>query len=234
MVTHRGLECSELTLERRAASGERRTVLDALDVRFDAGELAVLHGPTGAGKSSLLHVLAGLLRPTGGEIRADGQPVSRWLGAHRDRFRRRVGLAFQHPQLWLGMSALENVMLPLVVRGGRLSRHRREAAGALDRLGAGGLGRRDVAELSAGEQQRVGLARALVGRPDYVLVDEPSAHQDETGVELIRAALREETERDAAVVVATHDPRLVESGSIDRRWRLEGHRLVSDDAGQAS
>ncbi len=220
-----GLECRELTLARRDARGSERRVLDAIDATFAPGDLSLVRGSTGAGKSSLLHLLAGLLRPTSGEVWAAGEPVSRYLGSHRDRWRRQVGLVFQVSQLWPDLSAAENVMLPLVPSGGSLSDIRRRVSEALEQVGALALAERVATELSVGEQQRVALARALVVEPVFLLADEPTAHQDPEGIDLVMAGLDRARDRGATVVVASHDPRLLDGCFAQRQWRLEAGQL---------
>ncbi|MBW2455307.1 MAG: ATP-binding cassette domain-containing protein [Deltaproteobacteria bacterium] len=223
-----GLECRRLTLVRRDGAGAERPVLDELEATFAAGQLAVVSGVTGAGKSTLLHLLAGLLRPTSGEVWAGGESVSRFLGSHRDRWRRQVGLVFQGTnQLWPDLTAAENVMLPLVPRGQGQAALRRRVAAAMDRLGTLTLGQRAAGELSVGEQQRVAVARALVVAPTYLLADEPTAHQDPAGLELVMAALTEAREGGTTVVVASHDPRVVDGSYAERHWRLDEGRLVA-------
>lgn len=223
-----GLECRSLTLVRRDGAGAERPVLDEVEVSFGAGQLAVVSGATGAGKSTLLHLLAGLLRPTSGEVWAAGEPVSRFLGSHRDLWRRQVGLVFQGTnQLWPDLTAAENVMLPLVPRGGSHGALRERAAAAMDRLGTLLLAKRAAGELSVGEQQRLAVARALVVAPTYLLADEPTAHQDPAGLELVMAALTDARDGGATVVVASHDPRVVGGSTADQHCRLGEGQLVA-------
>ena len=230
-----GLECRELTLLRRDGAGADRPVLDAVEATFAAGELAVVSGPTGAGKSTLLHLLAGLLRPTSGEVWAGGEPVSRYRGAHRDRWRRQVGLVLQSTsQLWPDLTAAENVMLPLVPRGGSRAALRRRVTAAMERLGTLDLAARAAAELSVGEQQRVAVARALVVEPTYLLADEPTAHQDPAGLDRVMAALTAARDAGATVVVASHDPRLIDGSYDQHRFQLDDGRLQAGRADDAS
>jgi ABC-type lipoprotein export system ATPase subunit len=222
-----GLSCHALQRFRRGVDGTERPVIDGVDADFPAGEISLIVGPTGAGKSTLLHLLAGLLRPTAGEVRADGEPVSRWVTAHRDRWRRRVGVLFQTPSLVPDLTVLENVMLPLIPRGRSLSDIRRRAGGCLERAGMSHLAGQPAAILSGGEGQRAALARALAVDPRFLIADEPTAHQDDEGAAIVMAALRAERDRGAAVVVAGHDHRLLAAGVADRRYRLASGRLAS-------
>lgn len=217
-----GLRLEGVSLERPAPGGGTRTVLDGLDATFLPGEVTVVAGPSGCGKTSLLALLAVLLRPTRGTVFASGEPVSRFRAAHRDAFRRQVGLAFQSPRLVAGLTALENVLLPAVPLGVPLVEARQAGLAALDALGAAELAGREVSALSGGERQRVEVARALARAPRHLLLDEPSAHQDPRTLARLVAAVETARERGAVVVVATHDPRLLEALPAARRLRLAG------------
>lgn len=202
-----------MTLARPLLGGGERVVLDGVTASMDAGSATVVSGSTGAGKSSLLGLLGGLVRPTSGVVRAGGEPISRWTAPHRDRYRRGVGMLFQEPRLFADMTALENVLVPLLPRAAELSglaAMRRRAGEALERAGALHLGPRVVSTLSGGERQRVSLARALAGRPEVLLLDEPTAHQDDSGARVVLDAAAAALGWGATVVVATHDPRVSE------------------------
>lgn len=220
-----GLECHRLSIARRSPDGREKRVLSDLNATFPAGQLALIAGETGAGKSTLLHVLAGLLRPTQGEVLADGDPVSRWVSAHRDRWRRRVGIVFQSDRLISDLSAMENVFLPLVPRGFRLAECRRLAIKALRELQADGFASETVHKLSGGERQRVAIARALVSQPAFVLADEPTAHQDQESTTAITDTLLAIAATGATVVVTAHDARLLTAGITRHRYQLEYGRL---------
>jgi ABC-type lipoprotein export system ATPase subunit len=221
----RGIECRRLTVARRASDGREKVVIDDLSAQFETGQMAVISGATGAGKSTLLHVLAGLLRPVQGEVIADGEAVSRWVSSHRDRWRRRVGIVFQHDRLLGDLSAVENVVLPLIPRGGGLKECRRSALAALSRLSVDPLADKLVRNLSGGERQRVAIARALVARPSFLFADEPTAHQDHKSTEEILKTLAAAAAAGAVVVVTAHDPRILEAGVAGGRFRLVQGRL---------
>jgi ABC-type lipoprotein export system ATPase subunit len=221
----RGIECRRLTVARRASDGREKLVIDVLSAQFETGQMAVISGATGAGKSTLLHVLAGLLRPIQGEIVADGEAVSRWVSSHRDRWRRRVGIVFQHDRLLGDLSAVENVLLPLIPRGCGLKESRRSALAALSRLNVDPLADRIVRNLSGGERQRVAIARALVTQPSFLFADEPTAHQDHECAEEILKTLSTAATAGAVVVVTAHDPRILEAGATGGRVRLVHGRL---------
>ena len=217
-----GLVCRDLIVERRRG-GQLSRVLDAVSAHFEPGTATWVSGVTGAGKTTLLHVLGGLLRPTAGEVVADGEPVSRWVAAHRDRWRREVGFALQSPVLFEDLTALENAVLPLVPRARSLEQLRERGHRVLERLALGSLAGEPVSALSGGERHRVHLARALVGEPRYLLADEPTAHQDDASTALVIDALLAERDRGAVVVVCAHDPRL--AGRLDTPLRLTGGKL---------
>lgn len=220
-----GLVCCHLTAVHREADGTPRRILDGVSLAARPGEVVLITGPTGAGKTTLLTLLAGLQRPSAGEVDADGLPVSRWATPHLDRWRRQVGIVFQEPQFFDDLSVLENLMLALVPLGVPRNRWRPRAGAALEAAGVGHLAHRPAWQLSSGEAQRVGMARALSRRPRYLLADEPTAHQDDVAMTLIAAALAGAAADGAAVVVTAHDPRLRQSGVAAVHWVLEGGRL---------
>ena len=221
----RGLECHKISLTRRSRDGQEKLILSDLNAAFAAGQLAVIAGETGAGKSTLLHVLAGLLRPTQGVVLADGDPVSRWVSAHRDRWRRRVGIVFQSDRLISDLSAMENVLLPLLPRGYNLSSCRQLAIEALGRLKVDKLAANTIGRLSGGERQLVAIARALVSQPSFLLVDEPTAHQDQARAVAVMDTLLAAAAAGAAVIVTAHDARILTSGITRHRYQLECGRL---------
>jgi putative ABC transport system ATP-binding protein len=197
---------------RRYGSGPTSVLaLDGVDLAVGRGEQVAIIGPSGAGKSTLLALLGLLDRPTEGAVRLDGVDVGA-LGddARADLRRERIGLVFQLFHLVPGLSALENVILPLVPY-----RARREIeADGRELLGALGLGdrlRHRPGELSGGEQQRVAIARSLIARPDLVLADEPTGNLDsQTSRQVVELLAALQAERGFALVVATHDAAIAE------------------------
>ncbi len=111
------LVCENVSVYRRRSDGTEQAILRHVEASLNGGEGILISGKTGAGKSTLLHLMAGLLRPSQGQITANGQPVSRWNTSHRDLWRRQVGIVFQHPHLINELTVLENVALPLKMRG---------------------------------------------------------------------------------------------------------------------
>jgi putative ABC transport system ATP-binding protein len=211
--------------------GERTDLLRSVNAAFSAGTFSLVTGATGAGKSTLLHLLAGLLRPTAGEIQADGQSISRWTTRHRDLWRRNTGIVFQHLGLIPDLSAAENLLLPLIPRNVAWSRMQADIARALVAADLAELVRSPVSSLSGGQRQRLAIARALVGRPRFILADEPTAYQDDGHTAQLCVQLSAAAREGAAVVVCSHDPRLRQSRSIDRRFHLADAALSVNPAG---
>lgn len=197
----------------RAAIVERdrvpRDILDVRQFQVDAGSQVAVCGPSGSGKTTLLHLLAGLDRPRRGIVRWGGVEVTAFSECIADRWRREtVGLVFQQFHLFPGLSALENVLLPL--RFDRWSIEpvlRARAVKLLERVGV--RSDNDVVELSRGEQQRVAVARALLRKPAIVLADEPTASLDRDTANVVADLLSSLCRAaNATLVVATHDPSL--------------------------
>ena len=207
--------------------GSPLPILDIDDYRLDTGEQAVLVGRSGGGKTTLLHIIAGISRPTSGQVIIDGLDITKLPEAGVDRFRaEKVGYVFQTFNLMVGFSALENVLL-----GMTFARHRRDVERARDLLERVGLSARlthKPTALSVGEQQRVAVARALANRPKLLLADEPTANVDPANqqhiVDLIRDTCREEK---VALLMVTHATEVAEQ--FDRVDRLEE---VNQFAGQ--
>jgi ABC-type lipoprotein export system ATPase subunit len=217
----KALICHRLHFCRSSAAGDTAVaVLKTIDAAFQPGSLTLISGPTGAGKSTLLHLLAGLLRPTAGEVRWGDQSVSRWHSSHKDRWRRQVGLVFQHPQLLGDLTAGENVLLPLIPRSIAFQEQTAAVVEALQRVDLSGRAASLAARLSGGERQRLSMARAIAPRPALLLADEPTAFQDDTQTENLIDLLAAEKTRGAVVIVCSHDPRLREAAGFDHHHRL--------------
>ncbi|MGH3445040.1 MAG: ABC transporter ATP-binding protein [Nocardioidaceae bacterium] len=197
------------------------------DVRLEvaAGELVALLGPSGSGKSTLLHTVAGFQAPTDGEVWLRGRKVA---SAHSSEppERREVAMVFQSYALWPHLTALDTVAYPARRRGVPRAQARQDARDILERLHVGQLAHRRPAELSGGEQQRVGLGRALARRAELYLFDEPTAHLDTHLRDLFLDDLRSRRrETGAAALYATHDAQEA-LGLADRVALLSGGRLV--------
>jgi putative ABC transport system ATP-binding protein len=196
-----------------------RNVVDGVSLEVEGGQVVGLVGPSGSGKSTTLLLLAGLEPPDAGVVRLDGEDLAGLGPAGRQALRRdRVALVFQGYGLLSLLTARENVELPF-----RVARRDPGAAAAAATLWLGLLGLADRADqrtdqLSGGERQRVALARALAVEPAVLLVDEPTAELDEENRDRAVGLLRDAADRGAAVVVATHDPEVVDL--CDRVIRL--------------
>jgi putative ABC transport system ATP-binding protein len=186
----------------------------------------VLRGPSGSGKTTLLAILGAMLSPTSGEVLLDGEPTSRLRDVHRASVRRhKVGFVFQDHQLVSAMTALDNVLLPCVPEGVRREDERRGTA-LLERFGVAGMAMSRAESLAGGEQQRVAIARALILNPPLLLLDEPTAHLDDVRAHALGNMLRSLADEGRAVLVATHDRRIVAAPGVTRVLELAGGRLV--------
>jgi putative ABC transport system ATP-binding protein len=171
-----------------------------------AGELVAVMGPSGSGKSTLLALAGALDAPTNGSVSIGGRDLSLLSAAELARLRRRdLGYVFQDLNLLPGLTARENVALPLELDGAPAESARAEAEAALDALGLGRLAARFPDDLSGGEQQRVAIARAFVGPRALVLADEPTGALDSANGEVVMRALRAQCDRGRTVVLVTHD-----------------------------
>jgi len=219
------LALSARGIRRAYQSGPRRIdVLDGLDLDVARGEAVAVVGDSGVGKSTLLHLLGGLDRPDSGALLHQGRDVFRLDPVELSRYRNRaIGFVFQFHHLLPELTALENVEMPMRV-GRREQGARARAAELLERLGLGDRSHHRPAELSGGEQQRVAVARAIVGDPAVVLADEPTGNLDPpTGWSVFQLLRALQTERRFALVVATHSGRIARG--CDRILRLSEGRL---------
>jgi putative ABC transport system ATP-binding protein len=210
----------------------RRTVLEDVSFEVKRGELVIVRGPSGSGKTTLLAIVGAMLSPTSGEVHLDGEPTSRLREAHRAEIRRRkVGFVFQDLQLFDGLSALRNVLLPKVPDGMTLEAERR-ARMLLEQRGLGALADSKAKGLSGGERQRVALCRALINDPTLLVLDEPTAHLDDVHANAISEELSALAKEGRAVLVATHDARVTRSSGVARVLDLAGGKLVRHGAGE--
>jgi ABC-type lipoprotein export system ATPase subunit len=178
--------------------------LDGVDLDIAGKLMAAVVGPSGSGKSSLLHVVGAMDRPTSGDILVAGQPLNTLREAALTRFRRQtVGFVFQSFNLIPNLAALENVMLPMEFNGVPAEERRRRARALLDRVGLGQRLDHRPRELSGGEQQRVAIARALANDPPLILADEPTGNLDSKTGHVIYELLKE-IAAERTVVVVTH------------------------------
>ena len=207
-------------------------VLSGLDLDVAAGEMVAVVGESGTGKSTLLHLLGALDRPTSGTIAFRTSPDAAFedvfakddeaLAAFRNRA---IGFVFQFHHLLPEFSALENVEMPALIEGQSMDEAKPRATDLLTSLGLGARLTHRPSELSGGEQQRVAVARSLMNRPGLVLMDEPTGNLDTATAERLHDEIRRlASEEGQAFVVVTHNPAL--AALADRTLRLEGGRLV--------
>jgi lipoprotein-releasing system ATP-binding protein len=201
-------------------------VLRGASLGVGRGEVVALVGASGVGKSTLLHLLGALDRPTGGQLLFDGEDIFQRSEGALARFRRmEVGFVFQFYNLLGEMTALENAMLPGLLQRLSWEEARARAADALHDVGLGDRLRHRPGELSGGEQQRVAIARAIMHRPRLVLADEPTGNLDPKTSEVIfDLFLRLQAERGLTFVIATHNQELARKA--DRGYRLVDGRAV--------
>ena len=201
------LRCKDLVVEYTRGGYVVRPI-DGLDMDVSDGELALLLGASGCGKTTLLSVLAAILHPVQGEVWLDNREVTGLRGAALMNYRQqRVGIVFQAFNLIPSLTASENVQVPLRASGMRRRLARERADELLGRVSLGARRRHRPAELSGGEQQRVAIARALVHDPPLLLADEPTGNLDSTSGAEVLALLDElRMSVNATLVLATHDP----------------------------
>ena len=221
------LEARSLRKVFASGDGQPLEVLRAVEIAVHRGEFSVIVGASGAGKSTLLHLLGALDRPTGGDVWLDGSRYAdldpRALAELRNR---KLGFVFQFHHLLREFSALENVMLPLLIGGVASRQARSRAEEMLSQVGLAGRMSHRPAELSGGEQQRCAVARALVHDPSLVLADEPSGNLDHANADRLHEVFfRLAREYETAVVIVTHNRQL--AGRADRILLLEDGRVTA-------
>ena len=183
--------------------------LDDVSVSVDEGTLVAVMGPSGSGKSTLLTIAGTLEEPTSGEVLIGGTAVAKMSRAERARLRRRaIGYVFQDFNLLPGLSAAENVALPLELDGTAARKARAAGLRALDGLGLAGRAGQYPDQLSGGERQRVAIARAMAGERRLILADEPSGALDSANAAEVMRLLHDASQRGLAVVIVTHDAQL--------------------------
>jgi cell division transport system ATP-binding protein len=212
-------------VNKRYPSGHQAII--NLSFELEAGEMAFLTGHSGAGKSTLLKLIMLLERSTSGQLLIDGKNLSRIDRTQIPYYRRNIGVVFQNHQLLFDRNIFDNVALPLFVSGLRPRDVGRRVRAALDKVGLSGKEKMNPIMLSGGEQQRLGIARAVVHKPKILLADEPTGNLDPQLSEEIMGVFNKFCEAGSTVLVASHDLELV-SSIAQRLLRLEKGFLVED------
>lgn len=198
-----------------------REALTNVSLQIDPGELIFLSGHSGAGKSTLLKLIALIERPTRGQVFVEGRNIGRLPDRQIPRHRRQIGMVFQDHKLLEDRSIFENVALPMIIAGYSRREVRGRASAALDHVGLLDKEKNTPSMLSTGEQQRVGIARAVVARPKLLIADEPTGNLDpELSLDIMRL-FRRFNEIGVTMLIATHD-----LGLLDQ---LDGRRIVLAD-----
>jgi putative ABC transport system ATP-binding protein len=206
--------------------------LDDISISVDAGSMVAVMGPSGSGKSTLLTIAGSLEEPTSGEVVVAGQELSKLSRNARARLRRRsIGFVFQDFNLLPGLTAAENVALPLELDGTSARKARQSGLNALESLGLGDRASHFPDQLSGGERQRVAIARAIVGEHQLVLADEPSGALDTANGEAVMRLIHSACKRGMAAVVVTHDAQL--ASWADRVVFLRDGRVTDQTAASA-
>jgi putative ABC transport system ATP-binding protein len=198
--------------------------LQEISLTVDRNEYVLFHGPSGSGKTTLLNVMATLDRPTTGKMSLFGRSLEGYSDVELSRMRRgKIGIVFQNFQLFQGLTAWENVALPLIPMGlGRKERHRK-ACTLLEELGLSARVGHNPEQMSGGEQQRVAIARALVNAPDILFADEPTSNIDQESTERLLEIFRELIRRGMTLIITSHHPIFIHE--VDRTIPLREGRL---------
>ncbi len=200
--------------------------LQGIDLQIDKGEFIGIWGPSGSGKTTLLNLIGAIDEPTKGKLMVAGKDVRSLSDNRRSELRNEtIGFIFQGFNMVPVLSALENVMLPLQIKGASFREAKTKALNLLEEVSISELAHHRPAKMSGGQQQRVAIARALVNDPSLVIADEPTANLDSETARMIIAIMRELNEKDQITFIfSTHDQRLL--GEVKRLVRLEDGRIV--------
>jgi cell division transport system ATP-binding protein len=201
--------------------------LNGLSLELSVGEMSFLIGHSGAGKSTLLKLIMLMERPTHGQLLVNGKNLNRLHKSQIPYYRRNIGVVFQNHQLLFDRSAFDNVALPLLVSGYQPREVGRRVRAALDKVGLLDKEKLNPIALSGGEQQRLGIARAVVHKPRILLADEPTGNLDPQLSAEIMDLFRQFCEVGVTVLIATHDVDLISRMGI-RRLQLQQGKLVED------
>ena len=226
------IRVKDLRKEYKLDGGEPVVALKRINLDIMEGELCCIFGTSGSGKSTLLNQLAGLEKPTYGDVYIRGVPITRLSENQLAAFRQKnIGFVFQSYNLLPFMTAVENVAMPLMFRGDSKRDRTKKAVAMLKRVGLGNRLKHYPRQMSGGQQQRVGIARAFVAQPSVVFADEPTGNLDsKTTVEVMDMIKTFSRKFRQTIVLVTHDPELAKYA--DRIVTLVDGRIVSDTKGE--
>lgn len=226
------IRVKDLRKEYKLDGGESVVALKRINLDIMEGELCCIFGTSGSGKSTLLNQLAGLEKPTRGDVYIRGTAITRLNERQLAQFRQKhIGFVFQSYNLLPFMTALENVAMPLMFRGEGKKQRTKQAAEMLKKVGLAGRMKHYPRQMSGGQQQRVGIARAFVAKPDVVFADEPTGNLDsKTTIEVMDMIKSFSVKYHRTIVLVTHDPELAKYA--DRIITLVDGKIVSDAKGE--
>ena len=206
---------------------EGREALIDVSFRVEPGEMLFVTGHSGAGKTTLLRLIVLIERPTRGAIEVHGRDLARVRHRHIPHLRRDIGMVFQNHRLLMDRSVADNVALPLVIAGIPREERAKRVRGALEKVGLAGRGKDSPAALSTGEQQRVGIARAIVARPALIIADEPTGNLDPQLSEEIMQLFVSLRQTGSTILIASHDLALLKR--MKQRVIVLDHGHLIDD-----
>lgn len=203
--------------------------LKGITLEFDSGEFVAIWGPSGSGKTTLLNLIGAIDEPTSGYLSFNGQELSKLLDNQKSELRNKsIGYIFQGFNLVPVLSALENVMLPLQIRGESSTEAQKRAMDRLEQLGLSEFMKHRPDKLSGGQQQRVAIARALITDPQLIIADEPTANLDTDTAKKIVEIMRDLNRKEGTTFIfSTHDQRLL--AQVDRLTRLEDGHVLGEE-----
>ncbi|TYP95414.1 lipoprotein-releasing system ATP-binding protein [Fodinibius salinus] len=211
------LEGNDITKRFDSKSGnEKLTILNSTNIQIEKGSVVTVVGASGCGKSTLLHILGGLDQPDEGSVSWNGQSIYEMDKKALAEFRNtKLGFVFQFHHLLPEFTALENIMMPSLIRGNTADETEKRARGLLEDFGIPGRAEHRPTQLSGGEQQRVAMARALINNPDLILADEPTGNLDEENTEILLKLLFDlREEEDVSLLLITHEKDIARRSDI--------------------